>query len=179
MDVIPSEKETPKTYDSWTVLQNMPELFSKGGQYYQQVMKLKGTKQPKEAMHVQFPEIPNKVFALSLQREALEVCLGDHHVPVGPLTPEEEALATAASVAAAVEGGPEGGGESTKLGMGGVINKPQQQGVKAFSGRGHSLSGNSGHASFGSSSGMTGEQQVGVAKDGFMGCLSVVYGLWG
>eukprot|EP00731_Ephydatia_muelleri_P024945 Em0017g28a len=127
-------KEGGKTFNSWMFLQNMPQLFAKGGQYYEQVVKLKGHK---ESLHVQFPDIPNKVFALNIHKEVLEVCLGEHHIPVGPLTPEEEALAMVASMTSSDESESEGG-VTTRLGMGGVINKPQHT-VKAFSGKGNTL----------------------------------------
>eukprot|EP00731_Ephydatia_muelleri_P024943 Em0017g26a len=145
-----------KTFNSWMFLQNMPQLFAKGGQYYEQVVKLKGQK---ESLHVQFPDIPNKVFALNIHKEVLEVCLGERHIPVGPLTPEEEALAMVASMASSDESESEGG-VTTQLGMGGVINKPQHT-VKASSGKGNiQVPDTRKHVPLESSGGLSGEQQL-------------------
>ena len=136
----------------------MPELFAKGGQFYEQVMRIKGH-QPKETIHVQFPEIPNKIFALNVHKEVLEVCLGERHVPVGPLTPDEEAMAMMASMTSSSESDSEGVA-TTRLGMGGVINKPQHV-VKAFSGKGNTLAPDTRrHAPLESGGGLSGEQQV-------------------
>lgn len=66
----------------------------------------------KDHTHFQFREFPKKTFAFNAEQERLELCLGRKHIPIGPLTPEQEQLAAAASLMAAVgEEGREGEGQ--------------------------------------------------------------------
>ena len=85
-----------------------------------------------------------------------QICLGRSHVPVGPLTPEQELLALAASevdrvgerggeVGAGEEreregaaGHGEGGGAPQSMGLSGVVSRSEAT-VRAFSGRGQTL----------------------------------------
>ena len=62
--------------DLWIVAQHQPQLFSKGGAYYQQVSDQLGG-QIKNNTHIQFQEFREKVFAYNLEKERLELCLGE------------------------------------------------------------------------------------------------------
>ena len=62
--------------DLWGVAQYQPQLFSKGGAYYQQVSDQLGG-QIKNNTHIQFKEFHEKVFAYSAEKERLDLCLGE------------------------------------------------------------------------------------------------------
>ena len=115
-------------------------MFQKGGDYYQQVVRQFGD-QLKDHTHLQFKEFPNKSFAYNAQKERLELCLGVQHIPVGPLTPEQEQIAQVMSTQSDDK---LGSGEQmmdtvTSMGMSGALSKPGASSVKAFSGTGHTL----------------------------------------
>lgn len=74
--------------DLWTLAQYQPQLFARGGDYFEQVVQLYGD-QLRDNTHFQFKEFPNKTFAYSVQHQSLQLCLGTEHVPVGPLTPDQ------------------------------------------------------------------------------------------
>ena len=61
--------------DLWSLAQHQPLMFSKGGEYYQQVIQQHGHRL-KNNTHFQFKEFPRKTFAYNKERERLEVCLG-------------------------------------------------------------------------------------------------------
>ena len=65
-----------KDVDLWTLAQNQPQLFRKGGDYYQQVISRYGT-QLEDNTHLQFKELPNKTFAYNSTTESLDLCLGE------------------------------------------------------------------------------------------------------
>ena len=134
--------------DLWTLAQHQPQMFQKGGDYYQQVLRQYGD-QLKDHTHFQFKEFPNKSFAYNAQKERLELCLGVQHIPVGPLTPEQEQIAQAAflmSTGSSEQGTDKLGQSSeqmmetvTSMGLSGALSKPAGSSVKAFSGTGHTL----------------------------------------
>lgn len=64
-----------KEVDLWSIAQHQPQLFRKGGDYYQQVMTRYGP-QLEDNTHLQFKELPNKTFAYNATTESLELCLG-------------------------------------------------------------------------------------------------------
>ena len=74
--------------DLWSLAQHQPQLFRKGGDYYEQVMHSYGS-QLKDHTHFQFKEFSDKTFSYNAQKQCLEVCLGVDHVEVGPLTPQQ------------------------------------------------------------------------------------------
>ena len=61
--------------DLWSVAQHQPQLFRKGGDYYQQVVE-KYSSQLEDNTHLQFKELPNKTFAFNATNECLDLCLG-------------------------------------------------------------------------------------------------------
>lgn len=64
-----------KEVDLWSVAQHQPQLFRKGGDYYNQVMEQYGS-QLGDNTHIQFKELPNKTFAFNANTESLDLCLG-------------------------------------------------------------------------------------------------------
>ena len=131
--------------DLWAIAQHQPQLFRKGGDYYQQVLSQYGD-QLKDHTHFQFKEFSNKVFAYNAAKECLEICLGSQHVPVGVLTPEQEQRAQAIYVLRTTNSEGEQSGDNMMdtavggMGMSGAISKPGgASSVKAFSGKGHTL----------------------------------------
>ncbi len=65
-----------------------PQLFARGGDYYQQVVHTYGD-ELRDNTHFQFREFPEKTFAYNVQTQSLQLCLGAEHITVGPLTPEQ------------------------------------------------------------------------------------------
>ena len=83
--------------DLWSLAQHQPQLFRKGGDYYEQVMRSYGS-QLKDHTHFQFKEFSDKTFSYNAQKESLEICLGMDHIEVGPLTPQQVCTCISASV---------------------------------------------------------------------------------
>ena len=84
----------------------------------------------------------------------IHVHIGMQHVPVGPLTPEQEVLAKVAFQQSSQQHGQSSSGEpQITMGLSGAIQRHTSGShVKAFSGKGHTLSSSSGHTPSGSSS---------------------------
>ncbi|XP_019851334.1 PREDICTED: deubiquitinating protein VCIP135-like isoform X2 [Amphimedon queenslandica] len=126
-----------KDIDSFGLIECYPYLFRKGGHCYEELMRANGGN-IKDHSHAQFAEIPSVTFRYNASSESLEVCLGDDHVPAGPLSMKQKRLALLASAKEA---------EQTQEHVGGVtdpkwlVNRSSSSGVKAFTGTGRTLGG--------------------------------------
>jgi hypothetical protein len=142
-DSLRSYMKDSSTFDE---LSNFPNLFKKGGYCYEELIRSYGNKL-KDNMHVQFSEMQDVVFRLNLAEECLEVCLGIEHIPVGPLTPQQRELAKMA--ATQNDDDPtKSNDHSASNAIKWLLNRSSDgsgggSNVKAFSGTGHTLGGES------------------------------------
>lgn len=124
--------------DLWHYSKGKPELFERGGLFYNIVERDLGLEDGK---HCMLPSIPEKRFRFSGPNDRLELCLEPlGHFPVGPDVDDLERLKDVAL-------GQKLGQRSLEMGESDIVaeeDRPSSSGYIAFAGRGHSLSVNGG-----------------------------------
>ncbi|XP_006824972.1 deubiquitinating protein VCPIP1-like [Saccoglossus kowalevskii] len=132
--------------DLWTYVQNMPQLFARGGLFYRQVERDLGLADNK---HCTLPTLPSKTFRFNAKEDRLELCLEPiGHFPVAPGVDDPSVLSRIAteklsttSAASSDQGQVFG---RIKAGGSGVV-KPgsarEKSSTMVFTGEAHTLSG--------------------------------------
>lgn len=124
-------QELLDSIDLWPAAVANPELFAKGGMYYEEVKSQFGDRFV-NGIHFLLKGFPKRKFTYNAHSDSIELCLGQMHIPVRSLTPEEEELAKLVA-----QGPPVNPSDQSSFSPGQV--KKDTAGAKAFTGKGHSL----------------------------------------
>lgn len=124
-------QELLDSIDLWPAAVLNPQFFAKQGMYYEEVKSQFGEKFV-NGIHFLLKGFPKKKFTYNAHTDAIELCLGQVHIPVRRLSPEEEELAKLVA-----QGPPTDTSDPSSFTYGQV--KKDSSAAKAFTGKGHSL----------------------------------------
>ena len=124
-------QELLDSIDLWPAAVVSPELFAKEGMYYEEVKSQFGERFV-NGIHFLLKGFPKKKFSYNAKSDTIELCLGQVHIPVRSLSPEEEELAKLVA-----QGPPADPPDPVSFNPGQV--KKDSTSAKAFTGIGHSL----------------------------------------
>lgn len=124
-------QELLDSIDLWPAAVVSPELFAKEGMYYEEVKSQFGERFV-NGIHFLLKGFPKKKFSYNAKSDAIELCLGQVHIPVRSLSPDEEELAKLVA-----QGPPADASDPGSFYPGHV--KKDSTSAKAFTGKGHTL----------------------------------------
>lgn len=124
-------EELLDSIDLWPAAVVNPAMFAKQGIYYEEVKSQFGERFV-NGIHFLLKGFPKKKFTYNAKSDAIELCLGQLHIPVRSLSPEEEELAKFVA-----QGSPTNAPDPASFSVGQV--KKDSTVAKAFTGKGHSL----------------------------------------
>lgn len=124
-------QELLDSIDLWPAAVANPELFAKEGMYYEEVKSQFGDRFV-NGIHFLLKGFPKRKFTYNAISDSIELCLGQMHIPVRSLTPEEEELAKLVAQGPPVNPSDHSSSSHVQI-------KKDTVAAKAFTGKGHSL----------------------------------------